>query len=344
MNSTHTKVKKERNNYIDFVKGLLMILVIAGHAIQYILSENEEERYFNNILFKIIYTFHMPLFIAVSGYFTFYSLQKASIVSFIKNRIKYLLIPMIVWCIFISISNFIFSDYKSVFLLGKSFIAAFIFQYWFLWAILFYSVLFAFIFKIKQDNWKTLIIVLLLFTFIPNINFYPINVIFGFTSFFTLGYLIAKYNLFKYSGYLMKTFYSLLILYIIGVIFWTHNTYIYNTPGDLYSSYIDLYRTVVGIVGCVVFMIIFYKLHNIIQRYRLTSLIEKTGTNSLSIYLIQGLIYFIIALILERVNLSFEIRLIVALAIVISSIYWNYLISFIEKKSKWGAFLLFGKR
>ena len=47
-----------------------IILVIIGHSIQYGSGSNfiEKQMFFNNYLFKFIYSFHMPLFIMISGY------------------------------------------------------------------------------------------------------------------------------------------------------------------------------------------------------------------------------------------------------------------------------------
>ncbi|MWQ00011.1 acyltransferase family protein [Glaesserella parasuis] len=50
-----------RNIYFDATKGFLIILVILGHVILGSLNENT--------LRYIIYFFHMPLFLAVTGYF-----------------------------------------------------------------------------------------------------------------------------------------------------------------------------------------------------------------------------------------------------------------------------------
>lgn len=55
----------EREQYWDAVKALLIILVVAGHAIQFL----EGGDFWSNPVFKGIYMFHMPLFIMVSGYF-----------------------------------------------------------------------------------------------------------------------------------------------------------------------------------------------------------------------------------------------------------------------------------
>ena len=49
-----------RNKNIDLIKGILVLLVIIGHVLKGSLSENLA-RY-------IIYSFHMPLFIAIAGY------------------------------------------------------------------------------------------------------------------------------------------------------------------------------------------------------------------------------------------------------------------------------------
>ena len=50
----------------DALKGLLMILVIIGHIIQYTECNHYEE----NHLWNAIYSFHMAAFVAVSGYFS----------------------------------------------------------------------------------------------------------------------------------------------------------------------------------------------------------------------------------------------------------------------------------
>ena len=55
----------EREQYWDAVKALLIILVVVGHAIQFL----EGGDFWSNPVFKGIYMFHMPLFIMVSGYF-----------------------------------------------------------------------------------------------------------------------------------------------------------------------------------------------------------------------------------------------------------------------------------
>lgn len=53
-----------RDNRIDTLKGLLIILVIVGHVITALDNSNV----FNHAVMGLIYVFHMPLFILISGY------------------------------------------------------------------------------------------------------------------------------------------------------------------------------------------------------------------------------------------------------------------------------------
>lgn len=69
-------MEKIRNNYIDFLKGIGIILVILGHH--------------KNILTNWIYSFHMPLFFILSGVF---HKNEESFFKFIKKKSKGLLVP-----------------------------------------------------------------------------------------------------------------------------------------------------------------------------------------------------------------------------------------------------------
>lgn len=55
-----------RDNRIDSIKGLLIILVILGHLIIALDNYN----FINHCVMGVIYIFHMPLFILISGYVT----------------------------------------------------------------------------------------------------------------------------------------------------------------------------------------------------------------------------------------------------------------------------------
>ena len=67
----------ERNIKLDLfkVKGVAISLVLIGHSIQGACTiENSD--CFENIFFKTIYSFHVPLFMLISGYLFYYSHKK----------------------------------------------------------------------------------------------------------------------------------------------------------------------------------------------------------------------------------------------------------------------------
>lgn len=56
---------KERSPLFDNIKIVLILLVVFGHALEEISLENEY-----GIIRACIYSFHMPVFIFISGYFS----------------------------------------------------------------------------------------------------------------------------------------------------------------------------------------------------------------------------------------------------------------------------------
>ncbi len=77
-----------RETYWDVVKGLLIILMVLGHAMQYAGGGN----FWGNPLWMGIYLFHMPLFALVSGCFVFQSIHRHRGM-FIGHIARHLLIP-----------------------------------------------------------------------------------------------------------------------------------------------------------------------------------------------------------------------------------------------------------
>ena len=53
--------------WADALKGILILLVVLGHSIQAAMRQLGESC-LNDYLWNLIYSFHMPAFMAVSGY------------------------------------------------------------------------------------------------------------------------------------------------------------------------------------------------------------------------------------------------------------------------------------
>jgi len=85
-NASEVIKQSSRSSRIDAMKGIAILLVVLGHAIQYNIADFD-----NNILFRVIYSFHMPLFMFLSGYV---ACNKAID---LKKKFMALVLPFVAW-------------------------------------------------------------------------------------------------------------------------------------------------------------------------------------------------------------------------------------------------------
>lgn len=118
---------KARNTFIDFIKGILIILVILGHFIPGTIEGNR--------CIYMIYTVHMPLFFGISGFLLNpYKLKELSLKDFLKKYGKKLFLP---WASAVMIYYFIecYKNHATLTLISslKLLILRFISPYYHLW-------------------------------------------------------------------------------------------------------------------------------------------------------------------------------------------------------------------
>lgn len=105
--------KTDRILYLDRLKCFAIFLVIWGHALQYFRSTD----YFDEPIYRIIYSFHMPLFMALSGYFSESSYRKGFFSGVIKKGMRLLLpiIPFTILILLLSIQDLNLSTVQNAF-------------------------------------------------------------------------------------------------------------------------------------------------------------------------------------------------------------------------------------
>lgn len=155
----------------------------------------EKQLFWNDYFFKFIYSFHMPLFALISGYFLNLSTNRYNIKEGILRKINCLLFPIVVFGVYryFLYSYFILKD-RNTFKL-KDFILSILQGYWFLWGILYLSIIVFIIKYLFFDNIKvyfTLFFVLLL---VPNeIHNIKFSTILFLYPFILMGYFFSKYQ------------------------------------------------------------------------------------------------------------------------------------------------------
>lgn len=114
-------MKTERIRFIDTLRGFAIFLVTLGHVL-------ENTGYHKNSLYQLIYSFHMPLFICISGFVIAYSfnnkLAKTNTITikdtlnYILSKFKAIMLPYYAWSL-IAIPFFFYTyngtlDYNKV--------------------------------------------------------------------------------------------------------------------------------------------------------------------------------------------------------------------------------------
>ena len=274
----------QRIGYLDMVRGFATFLVIWGHAIQYGGSEAD---FFENKLFIYIYSFHMPVFLLISGFLFSKSIHRRNFADNLKNKTLRIAVPAVVWgCIYCLVKwgvETVLGNPSAGFSL--SLCVEEIGNIWFLWTIFMCMVAVMIADKIGKDRFflPMLVLCMIAFYFLPFRDY----TLFLF-PFFVAGYYAQKnaFCKFKSLAYLALLLYPLLLQY------YGTKHYIYVSGIDIFSSDygiwqqagIDLFRWLVGFAGCMV-VIITAKLFP--EKYPdslLERLLSAVGKYSLEIY------------------------------------------------------------
>jgi fucose 4-O-acetylase-like acetyltransferase len=90
MKGSFSPQEGSRLGYVDALRGFAIVLVVLGHALQYTLAAPDEDA-----LYRLIYSFHMPLFMFLSGFV--HSGAKRSATAELRLKSRALLLPFVAW-------------------------------------------------------------------------------------------------------------------------------------------------------------------------------------------------------------------------------------------------------
>jgi len=325
-------MNEKRSINIDALKGFLIILVVLGHAIQFIYSVNNFD---NNFLWRIIYSFHMPLFMFISGYLS-YSKNRQNDFKWIKKRFLLLVVPFFTWII---IDYFFKWQVNDLSIISK--IKEVIIEpdkgYWFL-LIVFYNCLVLYLSNIFGKKKQPIIYLILigLVLMLP-INKFGLILFKWHIVFFSFGYVLSRYKYFLIKYYKI-IFYVNIIIFIVLVIFWrragdpTFITYLnLFTNNDILKKIILLgYKYVVPISG----ILLFFTLFENFKMDKIKNLLSIFSKYTLEIYILHVYLVGIIDVNNTLIN---------TLISVIIGLFLPILITKIIEKNKLINKILFGK-
>lgn len=177
--------------WVDSLKGVLILVVVCSHSIQYVLKDAS----FDNHFFNLMISFMMPAFFAVSGYVNYRQGGITSRTKVIKRRFRQLVIPFFAWATIRVIINppITLMSFVNIILYPDG-------SFWFLWVLFLISAVFylgdwiAMKLNIKQEliiAAISLFLILLMIVF--DIRMFGFQFIAYYFLFFSVGYYINKY-------------------------------------------------------------------------------------------------------------------------------------------------------
>lgn len=329
----------QRMHYFDALKAFTIFLVLCGHCIQYL-----AHRDFNNdIIFRFIYTFHMPLFMMMSGFFSLSAIKRDFWHSTI-TRTRMLLLPVVTLSLLLALIYMIVRQ-ENIF---EKFISLSGGTLWFLKTAFTCFIVTKLCYMCGKLKYIALIIMLIVSqTPIPIYSF-TINIADMYPS-FIIGLLIRnKWDYFQ--EHKKQIFYITFITFITMLLFFGK-----KSPFSILNkithyidvfTYIRCYRLITGLSGSVFFISLFCWLFNRKIENKIYDTICYFGQNTLGIYIFQfvyleillnGLIYF------DNTNIfvfNFIIVPLISFAILLLCIATIEII----KKNKYSAFLFLGEK
>lgn len=292
-------MEKIRYDIIDELKGITILLVLIGHILVGIIgnynivvpytNEVTNEEAVCYILKDLIYSFHMPLFFIIAGFFANHSLKK-SFKDMLKNKFLRLGVPYFFWSFVAAVCMQIISKYTTNGLGIKDFLLSPIypfFQYWFLYDLFFLFIIYYIFNSIYYNKFFFCffsMIIYLVNYYLP--DYWIIKSIFTNLVFFSIGTLVL--DLFK-NILIKKTDIKKVI--ISGSIFFLFIAYYINLLYiEGYSYFIYLYRFFVALSGsCFICTLISYLSNNKF----VNTVIKNFGKESMLVYCVH--VFFISA-------------------------------------------------
>ena len=291
----------ERSKKIDFFKAFAIITVVLGHSIQYGSGTtfSTDNNLLENTVFRLIYSFHMPFFMLISGYLFFFSTQKHSFRHNLISRFTSLFVPIIFWNIIPFIQYTWHDRPHTLRYLFHSYLVTMTDNCWFLWAIFFCSLVVLLVSKFFKDNILIYLIGFLITFFIPDShNLFLYKFMY---PYFLIGYFFNKAGIFIKLTQIKASYRSIIgvgsgIVFVILLYFFHTTSYIYTSKYSLIGKVwttqfgIDIYRFMIGLIGSAFFTCILSKLFLLIPD-KVMNIFASIGKKSLGIYLVSGLIF-----------------------------------------------------
>lgn len=288
-------MEQKRNQLLDIAKGVAIILVVWGHALQQY-SGLDQHTTINLWMERFLISFHMPLFMLISGYLFYFSLQRHTESDIVKVMFRMFILPILT----MSVIRFLRHNLKHFSLSNLwDFPLTLPNTLWFFWAMLIITLLMCLVHRWFKDSIVGYIAILGATMLLPNV--YPIRAYISLYPTFVTGYLFAKWRV-GYSGAKSLVWQIVLLVVLVSLfaIMLRHFDYDdmiyfsrYSLLGatDIWQDTArDIFRFAIGLVGSLMVLLCLHicLLTKILNSHLITWL-SSLGSMTFGTYVFQDL-------------------------------------------------------
>lgn len=335
--------KTQRDISFDIMKFLAIFLVVYAHGLQHFIYHMNS--FSEDVVWREIQSFHMPLFMTIAGYFAVQSMNMTPL-NFVRKKAVTLLLPCVIW----QIIAFPLSNSSSII----EFFNLCVVNFWFLKSVFVCYILAYLTFLLFRglsfpNNSQLLMwggIFLIGTMFIPLFDLprmYPC---------FLLGMMIKKSKLTE-SCYMPIILLLALIVFVVLSYIWCNDSNIWTSSISLMNallgnnswydfSYNYIMKLAIGFAGSML-IITALKLLLPKQHKKIFDMLAKVGSRTLGIYILQT--YLLERIMSRFISLEASVfNYVVGIPLISSAVIviCYYMILVIEK-NKYCALLLLGK-
>lgn len=275
-------VDKKRDYCFDFIKGILIFLVVYGHAIQMSGLGDFKENPIN----IWIYSFHMPLFIAISGFFSQKTIHQSFIIC-VKNKIERLLVPALIW----TLIALLYHMYINQVVFSVRLVMQSIHNIWFLYCLFCLTILANVIWKLKYPVIISIVFAIILIAVYPYNNipmFHALQITRQWPEFLIGLLLLNQLNVMKSVKCKDQKFFlkvvGIVILFFI-YIYWYYNAAILHNQNCIFDSNTYVVRIIIQITSTILFFNLFCTIYKF--KKNKVGVIEHLGSVTMPIYLMH---------------------------------------------------------
>lgn len=260
---------------VDILKLFAIFLVLWGHMVQYLLGTY----YLDEPVYRYIYSFHMPLFMMMSGLFA-EKAMRLSAGAFLLRKFRQLLLPCLTWGLLMSLGNMIQPLLNGA-EIDKSLFSTLITNFWFLKS-LFVCFVLAYAGRrllSRYHIWIPVTIAVSQFISAYSVQWmYPA---------FVLGWLAGNYGEY-WRPRSLRLAAVLLLLFLLSLFFWDKEVFLLSPT----VWYMRLYRILTGLLGasgclCLALGIEQRRIFPAVER------LARWGQLTLGVYILQSIAFIL---------------------------------------------------